>query len=36
MQQLRITIVELVRGCKWKLDESWDGRMTPVSCDPIL
>jgi unspecific monooxygenase len=32
MQQLRITILELVRGCKWKLDESWDGRMTPVSC----
>ena len=31
MQQLRITILELVRGCKWKVDESWDGRMTPVS-----
>lgn len=30
MQQLRITISELVRGCKWKVDESWDGRMTPV------
>jgi cytochrome P450 len=32
MQQLRITVLELIRGCKWKLDESWDGRMTPVSC----
>lgn len=30
MQQLRITVIELVKGCKWKLDESWDGRMTPV------
>ena len=30
MQQLRITLVELVRGCKWKVDESWDGRMTPA------
>lgn len=31
MQQLRITIIELLKGCKWKVDESWDGRMTPVS-----
>ncbi|KAH7390677.1 putative cytochrome P450 [Pyrenochaeta sp. MPI-SDFR-AT-0127] len=30
MQQLRITLVELVRGCKWKVDEKWDGRMTPA------
>ncbi|CAO2654301.1 Nn.00g110340.m01.CDS01 [Neocucurbitaria sp. VM-36] len=30
MQQLRITLVELVRGCKWRVDESWDGRMTPA------
>lgn len=30
MLQLRITLVELVRGCKWKVDESWDGRMTPA------
>ncbi|KAF1848413.1 Dit2 protein [Cucurbitaria berberidis CBS 394.84] len=30
MQQLRITVVELVRGCKWRVDETWDGRMTPA------
>ncbi|KAJ4375175.1 cytochrome P450-dit2 [Neocucurbitaria cava] len=30
MQQLRITLVELLRGCKWRVDESWDGRMTPA------
>jgi unspecific monooxygenase len=30
MQQLRITLTELVRGCKWRVDESWDGRMTPA------
>ncbi|KAL6707578.1 cytochrome P450-dit2 [Coniothyrium glycines] len=30
MQQLRITITQLVRGCKWKVDDSWDGRMTPA------
>jgi cytochrome P450 len=30
MQQLRITLTQLVRGCKWKIDESWDGRMTPA------
>ncbi|KAF1942550.1 Dit2 protein [Clathrospora elynae] len=28
MQQLRITLTELVWGCKWKVDESWDERMT--------
>lgn len=31
MQQLRITMLELVKGCKWTVDKSWDGRMTPVS-----
>jgi cytochrome P450 len=30
MQQLRITLAELVRGCRWRVDESWDGRMTPA------
>lgn len=30
MQQLRITLAELVRDCRWKVDESWDGRMTPA------
>ncbi|KAF1832322.1 Dit2 protein [Decorospora gaudefroyi] len=30
MQQLRITLAELVRGCKWRVDEKWDGRMTPA------
>ncbi|OAL52031.1 Dit2 protein [Pyrenochaeta sp. DS3sAY3a] len=30
MQQLRITVVELVRGSRWTVDESWDGRMTPA------
>ncbi|KAF2819794.1 putative cytochrome P450 [Ophiobolus disseminans] len=30
MQQLRITLVQLVRDLKWKVDESWDGRMTPA------
>ncbi|KAF2134819.1 putative cytochrome P450 [Dothidotthia symphoricarpi CBS 119687] len=30
LQQLRITIVELVRGCKWTVDEEWDGHMTPA------
>ncbi|KAF3010646.1 cytochrome P450-dit2 [Curvularia kusanoi] len=29
MQELRITVIELVKGCKWVVDESWDGRMTP-------
>lgn len=29
MQQLRITLVQLVRGLKWKVDETWDGCMTP-------
>lgn len=31
MEQLRITMVELLRGVRWSVDESWDGRMTPVS-----
>jgi unspecific monooxygenase len=31
MQQLRTTMVELLRGLRWELDETWDGRMTPVS-----
>ncbi|KAF2001465.1 putative cytochrome P450 [Amniculicola lignicola CBS 123094] len=30
MQQLRITMVELLRGIKWEVDESWDRRMTPA------
>lgn len=30
MQELRITFVELMRGLKWGLDESWDGKMTPA------
>jgi cytochrome P450 len=30
MQQLRITLVQLVRGLKWKVDDTWDGRMTPA------
>ncbi|KAF2649304.1 putative cytochrome P450 [Lophiostoma macrostomum CBS 122681] len=30
MQQLRITTVELLRGLRWRIDESWDGRMTPA------
>lgn len=30
MQELRITFVELMRGLKWKLDEKWDGKMTPA------
>jgi cytochrome P450 len=30
MQQLRITMVQLVKGLKWKVDETWDGRMTPA------
>ncbi|RYN99210.1 Cytochrome [Alternaria tenuissima] len=30
MQQLRITLAELVRGCRWRVDETWDGRMTPA------
>jgi cytochrome P450 len=30
MQQLRITLTELVRGCRWRVDENWDGRMTPA------
>ncbi|KAH7551557.1 hypothetical protein BM1_09873 [Bipolaris maydis] len=30
MQQLRITLVQLVRDVRWKLDENWDGRMTPA------
>jgi cytochrome P450 len=30
MQELRITLVQLVRGLDWKVDESWDGRMTPA------
>jgi cytochrome P450 len=30
MQQLCITLVQLVRGLKWKVDEAWDGRMTPA------
>jgi cytochrome P450 len=30
MQQLRITLVQLVKDLKWKVDETWDGRMTPA------
>jgi cytochrome P450 len=30
MQQLRITLVQLLRGLEWRIDESWDGRMTPA------
>jgi unspecific monooxygenase len=30
MQQLRITMVELLRALRWRVDESWDGRMTPA------
>lgn len=30
MQQLRITLVEMLRGLEWKIDETWDGRMTPA------
>lgn len=30
MQQLRITLVQMTRSLKWKVDESWDGRMTPA------
>ncbi|KAH7081507.1 putative cytochrome P450 [Paraphoma chrysanthemicola] len=30
MQQLRIALVQLVRDLKWKVDETWDGRMTPA------
>jgi cytochrome P450 len=30
MQQLRITLVQMVRDLNWKLDETWDGRMTPA------
>jgi cytochrome P450 len=30
MQQLRITLVQLVRGLKWTIDETWDGHMTPA------
>jgi cytochrome P450 len=30
MQQLRITLAKLVRGCRWRVDETWDGRMTPA------
>lgn len=31
MEELRITAVELLRSFRWKVDASWDGRMTPVS-----
>jgi cytochrome P450 len=31
MEELRITMVEILRGLQWTLDENWDGRMTPVS-----
>jgi cytochrome P450 len=30
MQQLRITLVQMLREMKWKVDETWDGRMTPA------
>ncbi|KAI8939079.1 hypothetical protein NX059_004918 [Plenodomus lindquistii] len=30
MQQLRITLAELLRSTKWRIDEAWDGRMTPA------
>lgn len=30
MQQLRITLATLLRDCKWQVDASWDGRMTPA------
>ncbi|USP79960.1 uncharacterized protein yc1106_07234 [Curvularia clavata] len=30
MQQLRITLVQLLRDVRWKVDEKWDGRMTPA------
>jgi len=30
MQQLRITLAQLVKSLKWKVDESWEGRMTPA------
>ncbi|KNG50525.1 Dit2 protein [Stemphylium lycopersici] len=30
MQQLRITLVQLLRCVRWRVDESWDGRMTPA------
>jgi unspecific monooxygenase len=33
LQQLRITIVELLRSMRWELDEKWPNKMTPVS-DP--
>jgi cytochrome P450 len=30
MQQLRITLVQLLRDVRWRVDETWDGRMTPA------
>ncbi|KAF2687666.1 putative cytochrome P450 [Lentithecium fluviatile CBS 122367] len=30
MEELRITMVEILRGLRWTLDKSWDGRMTPA------
>ena len=30
MQSLRITLTELLRGIRWDVHESWDGRMTPA------
>lgn len=30
LQQLRIAVVQLTRGLNWKLDENWDGHMTPA------
>ncbi|KAH7115223.1 putative cytochrome P450 [Dendryphion nanum] len=30
MQSLRITAVELLRGIRWEVHESWNGKMTPA------
>ncbi|KAF2008482.1 Dit2 protein [Aaosphaeria arxii CBS 175.79] len=30
MLELRITMVELLKGLKWRVSESWDGKMTPA------
>ncbi|KAF2477700.1 cytochrome P450 [Lindgomyces ingoldianus] len=30
MQELRVTMVEILRGMRWTVDERWDGRMTPA------
>jgi cytochrome P450 len=31
MESLRITMVEILSGLRWKLDDNCDGRLTPVS-----